>query len=122
MRWLYRGARMWMEEDLGTRINANRTAEAVARGDSPARTVIDVVRGQVTDVLGVRATDDVEVDVRDTRAPGVTASPIADAEVGADCKAPVPEVVATTEDLCSAVTLTQDPPAGTRVAAGTHSR
>ncbi|GMA87248.1 hypothetical protein GCM10025868_24980 [Angustibacter aerolatus] len=26
------GARMWMEETLGTRINTNRTAEAVATG------------------------------------------------------------------------------------------
>ena len=26
------GARMWMEENLGTRVNANRTAEAVATG------------------------------------------------------------------------------------------
>ncbi len=39
------GARMWMEEKLGTRINLNRTAEAVATGADTHRRRLPVLPG-----------------------------------------------------------------------------
>ncbi len=55
------GARMWMEEKLGTRINANRTAEAVtALGDSEAGTIATACpfcRVMLTDGLTAQQAD-----------------------------------------------------------------
>ena len=55
------GARMWMEEKLGTRINSNRTAEAVtALGDSEAGTIATACpfcRVMLTDGLTAQQAD-----------------------------------------------------------------
>lgn len=60
------GARMWMEEDLGTRINANRTAEAVATGAERIAIGCPFCRVMLSDGLNSQkengtAADDVEV-------------------------------------------------------------
>lgn len=60
------GARMWMEERIGTRINANRTAEAVATGATAIATGCPFCRVMLTDGLTAqqaegRAGEDVEV-------------------------------------------------------------
>ena len=45
------GARMWMEEKLGTRINANRTAEAVATGADQVAVACPFCRVMLADSL-----------------------------------------------------------------------
>ncbi|MFV0460828.1 MAG: (Fe-S)-binding protein [Actinomycetales bacterium] len=45
------GARMWMEENLGTRINANRTAEAVATGATQIAVACPFCRVMLSDGL-----------------------------------------------------------------------
>jgi Fe-S oxidoreductase len=60
------GARMWMEETLGTRINANRTAEAVATGADKIAIGCPFCRVMLSDGLAAAqgegsASEDVEV-------------------------------------------------------------
>jgi Fe-S oxidoreductase len=60
------GARMWMEERIGERINTNRTTEAVATGASQIATACPFCRVMLSDGLTTlqadgRASDDVEV-------------------------------------------------------------
>ena len=60
------GARMWMEEKLGTRINSNRTEEAVATGADKIAVGCPFCRVMLTDGLTAqqadgRARDEVEV-------------------------------------------------------------
>jgi Fe-S oxidoreductase len=45
------GARMWMEENLGERINANRTTEAVATGASQIAVACPFCRVMLSDGL-----------------------------------------------------------------------
>ena len=51
------GARMWMEEKLGTRINANRTAEAVATGADRIAIGCPFCRVMLTDGLSAAQAD-----------------------------------------------------------------
>jgi Fe-S oxidoreductase len=51
------GARMWMEETLGTRINANRTAEAVATGADKIAIGCPFCRVMLSDGLAVQQAD-----------------------------------------------------------------
>ncbi len=60
------GARMWMEEQLGTRINNNRTEEALATGANRIAVGCPFCKVMLTDGLNAKiqsgdATDDVEV-------------------------------------------------------------
>jgi len=45
------GARMWMEEKLGTRINGNRTEEAVATGADQIAVACPICRVMLSDAL-----------------------------------------------------------------------
>jgi len=51
------GARMWMEEKLGTRINSNRTAEAIETGADRIAIACPFCRVMLTDGLGVAQSD-----------------------------------------------------------------
>ncbi len=51
------GARMWMEEKLGTRINANRTAEAVATGADKIAIGCPFCRVMLSDGLAAQQAD-----------------------------------------------------------------
>jgi probable HAF family extracellular repeat protein len=85
----------------------------------------NVVTLQVTDPCGASAQATVTVRVVDTLPPVVSCPPSASAAAGADCQAPVPNLVAQTQayDVCAgnALVLAQDPAPGTPVGLGQHT-
>ncbi len=88
------GARMWMEETIGTRINENRTAEAVATGADQIAVGCPFCRVMLSDGLTAQqaqgeAREEVEVlDVAQMLLASVKGEPATKAKAGASVAAP----------------------------------
>ena len=92
------GARMWMEEKLGTRINTNRTAEAVtALGDSEAGTIATACpfcRVMLTDGLTAQQADGAAPEYDRGAGCGPTAAGVGQARIMSNLQCPVTMILA----------------------------